>query len=107
LKNIDQNTDYQNFVAEVKARIRKSQYEAMKTVNQEYIKLNWDLGKMIMQKQTENEWGKSAVEQIAKDLQTEFVGMKGFSSRNLWLMRQFYETYHQNTILQPLVAELS
>jgi predicted nuclease of restriction endonuclease-like (RecB) superfamily len=51
-------------------------------------------------------WGKSVVEQIAKDLQAEFVGMSGFSARNLWLMKQFYEQYSKSEILQPLVAEI-
>jgi hypothetical protein len=31
---------------------------------------------------------------------------KGFSARNLWLMRSFYTEYSQNQFLQPLVAEL-
>lgn len=106
MQNLTQNTDYQDFINEVKARIRKAQYEAMKKVNKEHLQLNWDLGKMIVQKQTEKGWGKSVVEQVAKDLQAEFTGVRGFSSRNLWLMKQFYETYQQNSILQPLVAEI-
>ncbi|MCC5945238.1 MAG: DUF1016 family protein [Bernardetiaceae bacterium] len=106
MPNLSQNTDYQAFITEVKSRIRSAQYEAMKKVNQAHIQLNWDLGKMIVQKQSEKGWGKSVVEQIAKDLQAEFVGIKGFSSRNLWRMRQFYETYYQSTILPPLVAEI-
>jgi predicted nuclease of restriction endonuclease-like (RecB) superfamily len=106
MQNLSQNIEYQDFITEVKARIRKAQYEAMKKVNQEHIALNWDLGKMIVQKQSEKGWGKAVVEQIAKDLQAEFIGIKGFSSRNLWRMRQFYETYHQSIILPPLVAEI-
>jgi predicted nuclease of restriction endonuclease-like (RecB) superfamily len=106
MQNIAHHHDYQDFMAEIKARIRKAQYEAMKAVNHEQIQLNWDLGKMIVQKQAEKGWGKSVVEQMAKDLQSEFVGMKGFSSRNLWLMKQFYETYSNSQILQPLVAEI-
>ena len=43
---------------------------------------------------------------MAVDLQKEFPGVKGFSSRNLWLMRSFFIEYSEKTILQPLVAEI-
>ncbi len=101
-----QDTDYQYFITEIKARIREAQYEAMKKVNKEHIALNWDLGKMIVQKQSEKGWGKSVVEQIAKDLQVEFVGIKGFSKSNLWRMRNFYHTYAENEKLAPLAREI-
>jgi len=44
---------------------------------------------------------------LSQELQKEFVGMKGFSERNLWNMRQFYLEYYQNAKLQPLVGEIS
>lgn len=43
------------------------------------------------------------MEQLAEDLQKEFAGMEGFSSRNIWRMRMFYSTYEE---LPPLVAEI-
>ncbi|MCK4928043.1 MAG: DUF1016 family protein, partial [Candidatus Aenigmarchaeota archaeon] len=46
------------------------------------------------------------VEQLSKDLQTEFSGMKGFSERNIWYMRNIYNIYSKNLKLQPLVAEI-
>jgi predicted nuclease of restriction endonuclease-like (RecB) superfamily len=101
-----QDTDYQDFIHDIKSKIRQSQYEAMKAVNKELLLLYWYIGRQIVQKQSELGWGKSVVEQIAKDLQTEFVGISGFSARNLWLMKQFYELYSTNEILQPLVAEI-
>lgn len=44
------------------------------------------------------------MENIAKDLQKEFPGIKGFSVRNIWYMRNFYLNYVQKQRLQPLVA---
>ena len=32
--------------------------------------------------------------------------MKGFSARNLWDMRRFYEAYQDNQTLRQLVAEI-
>ena len=98
---------YRSFVKEIKELIYSHQYEALKHVNKELIQLYWDIGKEIDQQQHEKEWGKSVVEILAKELQKEFPGIKGFSARNLWLMRNFYLEYSQNTILQPLVAEIS
>lgn len=106
MKNVETTHEYQQFVTEIKARIRQAQYEALKAVNKEQLQLYWDLGKMIVEKQQQTRWGKSVVERIAKDLQAEFVGERGFSARNLWRIRQFYELYSQNAILPPLVAEI-
>lgn len=97
---------YKDFVINIKQRIRSAQYDAMRAVNKQAIQLNWDIGKMIVEKQDEFGWGKSIVEDLAKDLQAEFPGQQGWSARNLWLMKQFYETYRENEILQPMVAEI-
>jgi predicted nuclease of restriction endonuclease-like (RecB) superfamily len=98
--------DYRNLLVEVKQRIRSAQYEALKAVNKELIALYWDIGKMIITRQEGASWGKSVVEQLAKDLQAEFPGISGFSARNIWNMRNFYVTYSQNEKLQPMVAEI-
>ncbi|MFO0795009.1 MAG: PDDEXK nuclease domain-containing protein [Candidatus Brocadiaceae bacterium] len=99
--------EYKTFFKEIKERIYKAQYDALKSVNKELINLYWDIGKSIVAKQKELGWGKSVVETLAKDLQKEFPGMQGFSSQNLWNMRQFYSSYKDNPKLQPLVGEIS
>jgi len=99
--------DYKKFLAEVKDRIFKAQYEALKRVNRQLIELYWDIGRMIVERQNEHGWGKSVVEKLADDLQSEFPGIKGFSAQNLWYMRQFFLVYKDNSKLQPLVGEIS
>jgi predicted nuclease of restriction endonuclease-like (RecB) superfamily len=99
-------TNYISFLSEIKQRIRDAQYAALQAVNKEQIQLNWDIGKMIVEKQEQLGWGKSVVEQLSQDLQEEFPGQRGWSSQNLWYMRQFYLEYHENTNLQPLVGEI-
>ena len=91
---------------EVQQRIRAAQYDALKAVNREMLNLYWDIGKMIVSRQQNVNWGKSVVEQLAKDLQAEFPGISGFSNRNIWRMRDFYLTYHSQEILPPMVAEI-
>ncbi|HPG12570.1 MAG TPA: PDDEXK nuclease domain-containing protein [Chitinophagaceae bacterium] len=102
-----QPSDYQAFVAEIKEKIRQGQLKAMQAVNRELINLYTKIGQMIVEKQEQLGWGKSIVENLSKDLQNEFPGVQGFSSRNFWLMRSFYLEYKDNTKLQPLVAEIS
>ncbi|MFM9267532.1 YhcG family protein [Tychonema sp. BBK16] len=98
--------DYKNLLIEVKQRIRAAQYEALKAVNKQLIALYWDIGKTIVTRQEGASWGKSVVEQLAKDLQAEFPGISGFSAANLWRMRLFYESYAENEKLAPMVREI-
>ena len=97
---------YSQLLSSIKQRIRQAQYEALKAVNKELIALYWDIGKMIVQQQEQHGWGKSIVENLAKDLQIEFPGMQGFSVRNIWYIRNFYVFYSKNLKLQPMVAEI-
>ena len=79
----------------------------MKAVNQILINLYWGIGEEIYNQQQEKSWGKSIVEVLAKEIQKDFPGVKGFSSSNLWRMRNFYVTYSTLTNLAPLVREIS
>ena len=101
------DSKYKDFLKDVKERIYKAQYEALKQVNRELIELYWDIGRIIAEKQKEHGWGKSVVQNLAKDLQKEFPGIKGFSVDNLWRMRKFYLRYKDNEKLAPLVQEIS
>ena len=101
------NEEYNNFVVEIKNKIKDSQYEAMKAVNTALISLYWGIGKEIYNQQQENGWGKSIVEVLAQEIKKDFPDVQGFSARNLWNMRNFYIEYKDNEFLQPLVAEIS
>jgi predicted nuclease of restriction endonuclease-like (RecB) superfamily len=104
--NIQDNGEFKDFVKEIKNRILSSQYEALKKVNRELIDLYWNIGKDIVAKQEAYGWGKSVVKNLSQELQKEFVGMRGFSERNLWNMRNFYIEYKENQKLQSLTAEI-
>lgn len=98
---------YHEFLAQLKRQIRSRQYQALRAVNRELVALYWELGEAIHHKQNELGWGKSVVENLARDLQAEFPGRNGFSTQNLWFMRQLYRDYSEKPILQPLVREIS
>jgi len=98
--------DYQQFLSDIKQRIKSAQYEALRAVNKELISLYWDIGKMIVERQKGETWGKAIVDRLAVDLRSEFPGISGFSSSNLWRMHNFYTYYAKNTKLAPLVREI-
>ena len=66
----------------------------------------WDIGRMIVERQDVEGWGKAVVEQLAADLRTEFPGVGGFSASNLWRMKAFFEAYNGLEKLAPLVREI-
>lgn len=97
---------YTELLSDVKRRIRGAQYDALRSVNRELIALYWDIGKMIVERQQDDSWGKSVVENLAADLQAEFPGIKGFSVSSLWRMKVFYEAYRDSEKLAPMVREI-
>ena len=98
--------DYGHLLQSVKKQIQKSRIRAYRTVNKELIQLYWNIGKEISERQESEGWGKSVVKRLSHDLRTEFPGTSGFSSQNLWYMRQFYSEYKEFTNLQQLVGEI-
>lgn len=90
----------------IKDRVYKAQYRALKAVNRELIQLYWDIGKVIVERQEQEGWGKSVVEQLAQDLQIEFPGIKGFSTQNIWRMRKFFLEYRNDENLAQAVREI-
>ena len=75
-------------------------------MNHELVGLYWDIGRMIVEQQRDEAWGRSVVERLAKDLRAELPGVSGYSARNIWYMRKLFLTYRANEKLQPLVAEI-
>lgn len=99
-------SDYQPFFEEIKGRIKSARIQAYRRVNKEIILLYWDIGKKIVEKQEQFGWGKGVVEKLSIDLKKEFSTQTGFSTQNLWYMRQFYLTYKDFPDLQQLVGEI-
>lgn len=95
--DIANDSVYLQVLTDIKRDIQAAQMRATLAVNTELIKLYWGLGKRIHEKQQENvHWGTSMIEQLAKDLQSAFPGVGGFSKTSLFSMRSFYLAYeHQ------------
>jgi len=95
---------YPALLGEIKARIRSAQYEALRAVNKELVKLYWGIGRSIRKRRSFGAHGDAIVKRLAADLQNEFPGIAGFSWRNLFYMAEFYAAYRNLPKLQPLVA---
>lgn len=99
--------DYIVFIQEIKLRIQSAQIKAAIAVNQELLRLYWFLGESIVSKQKEAAWGDGFIAQMSRDLQAEFPKIKGFSKRNLEVMRQWFQFWSKApTIAQQVVAQL-
>ncbi|HMU99001.1 MAG TPA: PDDEXK nuclease domain-containing protein [Chitinophagales bacterium] len=87
--------------------IKKSRTNAIKAVNSELINLYWNIGEHISLKVEQSEWGKSVVKELADFIQSTEPELKGFSDKNLWRMKQFYEAYKDFPKLSSLLREIS
>jgi predicted nuclease of restriction endonuclease-like (RecB) superfamily len=105
-RSIDLPADYARFIGDIEARVAQARLSASRSVNHELIALYWDIGKAIITAQQRASWGKSIVEQVARDLRASFPGITGFSARNVWDMRRWYEACSQPEFLRQVVAEM-
>jgi len=92
---------------EIRELIIHAKENSFKAVNKELINLYWNIGKYISKKIQDSEWGKNIVTNLSTYLKQTEPNVNGFSSQNLWRMKQFFETYNENEELSPLVREVS
>lgn len=92
--------EYGDLLKEIKAKVRSSQVKAAISVNRELIQLYWEIGRSIHVKQEQEGWGAHVIEKLAKDLQSAFPGIEGFSRSNIFYMRAFYMAYEK--VQQPV-----
>jgi len=97
------NDDYKIWFSELKTKIRSVQIKAALAANAELIRFYFDLGKSICEK--ENVWGANLIDQVSKDLKSEFPEMTGFSKSNLYYSKQFY-VFYKDTIFQQAVGKI-
>lgn len=97
----------ENQFADIVRLIKKSRANALKLVNAELITLYWNIGEYISNKIEQSEWGDSVVPELAKYIQQKEPEIKGFSDKNIWRMKQFYETYKNFPKLSTLLREIS
>lgn len=101
------STEYKALLDELKKRVSTSQYQAALSVNKELIILYHHIGTSILESQEQHGWGAKIIEQLSKDLRSEFPDIKGFSPRNLKYMRKFAAEYPDSKFVQEVLAQLT
>ena len=78
---------------EILSQIQTSKQKAYAQVNTILVELYWNIGNHISDKVKQKQWGKSVVKELANYIKLQDPTIKGFTDKNLWRMKQFYETY--------------
>jgi predicted nuclease of restriction endonuclease-like (RecB) superfamily len=100
-------SEYNQLLSELKQRVATSRYKAALSVNKELILLYHHIGCQILAAQANKGWGAKIIDQLSKDLRSEFPEMKGFSTRNLKYIRKFAEEYPAVEFVQEALAQLT
>ncbi|MBA3438909.1 MAG: DUF1016 domain-containing protein, partial [Pyrinomonadaceae bacterium] len=99
-------TGYDEFLRDLKERIRHAQLRAASAVNRELVVLYWQMGRDILERQCEQGWGAKVIDRLAADLRRAFPEMRGFSPRNLKYMRAFAEAWPDEQFVQQVAAQI-
>ncbi|MBI4515413.1 MAG: DUF1016 domain-containing protein [Deltaproteobacteria bacterium] len=100
-------SDFAALLADVKGRIQAAQTRAVLAVNAELVRLYWDIGRIIADRQRREGWGAAVIPRLAKELKNELPELKGFSERNIDRMIAFYRAYPDPARFSPpAVAKL-
>lgn len=91
---------------EIIGLIAAARRRAFQAVNTELIELYWRVGQFISRKLESAVWGEGVVDELARYIANQQPDIKGFTRRNLFRMRQFYDTYRRDTKVSPLVTQL-
>ena len=93
------NSDYKQLLHDIVVNIEKARVKASRMINSTLIELNYNNGKLIIERQQKFGWGQSVIKQLSKDLNKSYDGLKGYSVSNLQYMRQFFIEYKDNPVL--------
>lgn len=99
--------DYAEALNEIKSRIQQERLRVVLAANSAMILLYWDIGEMILKKQSQAGWGAKIIDRLANDLREAFPDMKGFSPRNLKYMRAFAAAWPEREIVQEALAQIT
>lgn len=95
MKVIKSKAKYNELLDNISSTLQKAKENAIKAINSELVKANWEIGKYIVKYEQHGkekaEYGSSLLTNLAKDLKVKYG--KGFSKSNIYLCRQFYIKY--------------
>lgn len=101
MNEILKSKEYNSWINGLKTKIHAARTKVALTINSQLLELYWEIGKDISEKQSKSDWGSKLIEQVADELKNEFPELKGFSRRNIYAMRQWYNFYSEKYPFVP------
>jgi hypothetical protein len=95
------------FLAFCSKNYEHSRSNAIKSVNAEVINLYWNIGAYIHKKIEQSEWGDAIVNELSDFIRLKEPEIKGFSDKNIWRMKQFYESYKDFQKFASVLREIT
>lgn len=93
--------------SEILVQIQQAKQHAFQQVNTVLVDLYWNIGKYISTQVTASDWGRGVIKELAVFIKNSDSELQGFTDKNLWRMKQFYETYQDDAKLATLWRVLS
>ena len=105
--NLSLDSEYKSWLKALKQKVLSTQLKAAVQVNSTLLAFYWELGGDIVRRQAQANWGDGFLKQLSQDLMAEFPDIKGFSRRNLELIRQWHLFWNQSPeIAKQAVSQL-
>ena len=101
MNDIIKSEEYDSWINALKSKIHAARTKVALTINSQLLELYWEIGKDISERQSASNWGSKLIEQVANELKNEFPELKGFSRRNIYAMRQWYNFYSKKYPFVP------
>ena len=79
----------------LKFKFQQAHIKAAVKVNTSLLEFYWELGNDIVGKQKNTKWGSGFLQQLSRDLISEFPNIKGFFYQNLKHVRRWYLIYNK------------
>ena len=103
--NLEASKNYIEILQSLKDKIKQARLRATISVNNELLKVYWEIGNTILLQQKNEGWGTKVIDRLVVDLNLEFPDMKGLSPRNIKYMRAFSEAFPDFTTVQGSIAQ--
>ena len=100
-------TDYKDWLTRLKTRIQGARQHILLAANQTQIRLYYEIGREILERQEQQGWGARVIDRLSADLREAFPDMKGLSASNLRYMKLFAQRCPDRLFVQRSAAQLN
>ena len=87
--------------------IQQHRNNAYRKINEELVAMYYEIGEYLFKKVENGQWGDRTIRGLSNKIKEIYPTLKGFRKTNLYQMIQFYEMYHKEEIVRPLVGQIS